>query len=90
MKDGDAREIDTNRVEQLNIGKKVYITQQAIDKVRLVNIPGHTDEENKYIQNQHKELLKKAMIENDSNEFAFVSKGKDDKNLLKLEEHNME
>ncbi|EGQ3459773.1 head protein [Staphylococcus pseudintermedius] len=79
LKDGDAREIDTNRVEQLNIGKKVYITQQAIDKVRLVNIPGHTDEENKYIQNQHKELLKKAMIENDSNEFAFVSKGKDDK-----------
>lgn len=75
LKDEDAQAIDTNRVEQLNIGKKVYITEQAIDKVKLINIPGHTDEENRFIQEKHKELLKDAMENNNSDEVAYLLKG---------------
>ena len=36
------------------LGKKIYITDQAIDKVRYVDIPTHTKEENQFIQEQHK------------------------------------
>ncbi|MGS3991589.1 minor capsid protein [Staphylococcus pseudintermedius] len=77
MRDEDSQEIyaNNNKVEQLNIGKKVYITEQAIDKVKLVKIPGHTDEENKFIQEKHKELLKDAKENNNSDEVAYLLKG---------------
>ncbi|EGQ4421663.1 head protein [Staphylococcus pseudintermedius] len=77
LKDEDAQAIYTNnnKVEQLNIGKKVFITDQAIDKVKLVKIPGHTDEENKFIQEKHKELLKDAKENNNSDEVVYISKG---------------
>ncbi|EHC9926312.1 minor capsid protein [Staphylococcus pseudintermedius] len=78
LKDGDTREVDTNSVEEANKPKKHMITESDIDNVEFVSIPGHTEEESHYIQEQHKRLLRKAMTENDSNEFAFISKGKDD------------
>ena len=56
------------------LGKKIYITDQAIDKVRYVDIPTHTKEENQFIQEQHKALLKEAKENNDSNEVAYLLK----------------
>ncbi|HDJ2900230.1 TPA: minor capsid protein [Staphylococcus aureus] len=56
------------------LGKKIYITDQAIDKVRYVDIPTHTKEENQFIQEQHKKLLKDAKENNDSNEVAYLLK----------------
>ena len=56
------------------LGKKIYITDQAIDKVRYVDIPTHTKEENQFIQEQHKALLKDAKENNDSNEVAYLLK----------------
>ncbi len=56
------------------LGKKIYITDQAIDKVRYVDIPTHTKEENQFIQEQHKALLKDAKENNDSNEVACLLK----------------
>lgn len=48
------------------------ITDKAIDRVPKVDISGYTDEQCKYIQQQHRELLKFARDKNDSNEAAFV------------------
>ncbi|PCF75300.1 head protein [Staphylococcus delphini] len=79
LKDEDAQAIDTNNVEEAHKPKKHWITKSDIENVEFVSIPGHTEEESRYIQEQHKRLLRKAMTENDSNEYAFVSKGKDDK-----------
>ncbi|MGV3096149.1 MULTISPECIES: head morphogenesis protein [Staphylococcus] len=50
------------------------ITNQAIDKVRYIDIPTHTKEDNKFIQEQHKALLKDAEENNDSNEVAYLLK----------------
>ncbi|HDK5727307.1 TPA: phage head morphogenesis protein, partial [Staphylococcus pseudintermedius] len=43
--------------------------------MKLVKIPGHTDEENKFIQEKHKELLKDAKENNNSDEVVYISKG---------------
>ena len=48
------------------------ITQEAIDHVPLIKINGFTGVQNLYIQQQHKELLRFALCENDSKECAFV------------------
>jgi len=56
------------------LGKKIHITDQAIDKVRYIDIPTHTKEENKFIQEHHKALLKDAKENNDSNEVAYLLK----------------
>ena len=48
------------------------ITQKAIDRVPNVEIPNFTDEQNRYIQAQHKELLQFARDENDNKEVAFI------------------
>ena len=57
---------ENNELKQAKVlGKKINITDQAIDKVRYVDIPTHTKEENHFIQEQHKnylEMLKKTMI----------------------------
>ena len=69
---------ETTNLSKLKVlGKKINITDQAIDKVRYIDIPTHTTEENKFIQEQHKALLKDAKRNNESNEVAYLLK--DDK-----------
>ncbi|MBM0829024.1 minor capsid protein [Staphylococcus epidermidis] len=64
-----------NELKQAKVlGKKINITDQAIDKVRYIDIPTHIKEENKFIQEHHKALLKDAKENNDSNEVAYLLK----------------
>ena len=66
---------ENNELKQAKVlGKKINITDQAIDKVRYVDIPTHTKEENHFIQEQHKKLLRDAKENNDSNEVAYLLK----------------
>ena len=68
-------EANTEKLEQAKVlGKKVNITDQAIDKIRYIDIPTHTKEENEFIQEQHKALLKDAKENNNSNEVAYLLK----------------
>lgn len=56
-----------------NIQKPITpITDNAISKVPKVSVDGFTDEQNLFIQNQHKDLLKYARDNNDNKEVAFV------------------
>ncbi len=57
-------------------GKKpiTKITDQTINCVPKVSIPQYSEEELLFIQEQHKELLRVAKNENNSNEVAFVLK----------------
>ena len=48
------------------------ITDKAIERVPKVAISGYSDEQNTFIQQQHKELLRYAKDNNDSKEVAFV------------------
>ena len=48
------------------------ITDNAIDRVPVVKIPGYTEEECEFIADQHKELLRYARDNNDNKEVAFV------------------
>lgn len=48
------------------------ISDKAIEKVPKVEISEYSDEQNAFIQQQHKELLKYAKDNNDSKEVAFV------------------
>lgn len=48
------------------------ITDKSIDKVSNAKIQGYTDEQFKFIQQQHKELLKYARNNNENKEVAFV------------------
>lgn len=57
---------------QKNRGEKVFITDQSIQKVRIVEPKGFSDETNKYIQSVHKELLDFSRNENFSDEVACV------------------
>lgn len=50
------------------------ITDQTINCVPKVSIPQYSEEELLFIQEQHKELLRVAKNENNSNEVAFVLK----------------
>lgn len=50
------------------------ITDNAINRVRKVNVDGYTDEQCIEIQKQHKDLLEYAKEHNDGNEVAFVFK----------------
>lgn len=53
-------------------GTKVDITNQAIEKVRLIKIKGLTEKNNIAIQEAHKGILKFAKEENNSNEVAGI------------------
>ena len=64
------RSLEENR--NGNIRSITKITPEAIDRVEMVSIPGYTDGKCKYIQQQHKELLETAMLDNDSREVAFI------------------
>lgn len=50
------------------------ITASSIEKVPKLSLKGYTDEQNTFIQQQHKELLWYARDENESKEVAFVFK----------------
>lgn len=59
-------------IEEGNKKAVTVITEKAIDRVPCVSIAGYTEQQNKYIQQQHKELLNYARSKNSSNEVAFV------------------
>ena len=67
----DGKQLE-ERLNQKNRGKKVFITEQAVDKVQLIEIPELSDEVNRYIWKTHKELLQFARTENASNEVACL------------------
>lgn len=64
----------TKQVElcQKNRGKKVMITEQAIEKIRMITLEGLTEDNNQYVREVHKELLQYAQNSNDSNEVACI------------------
>ncbi len=54
--------------------EKVMITNQAIEKVPLVKIPGFTEAQNLMLQRKHKELLSFAKEKNFSNEVLNIAR----------------
>lgn len=60
------------QLRQKNRGKKVFITDQAIQKVPLVAPNGADHQTALFIQETHRELLKFAQSQNDSNEVACL------------------
>lgn len=51
---------------------KIFINDVSISKISPPLIPDFSDEQNKRFAELHKELLTKSMLENDSNETAFL------------------
>lgn len=51
---------------------KIMINDVSISKATAPLIPGFSNEQNKRLAELHKELLTKSMLENDSNETAFL------------------
>lgn len=60
------------QLQQKNRGQKVFITDQAIQKVPLVAPTGTNRQTALFIQETHRELLKFAQSQNDSNEVACL------------------
>jgi hypothetical protein len=60
------------QLRQKNRGQKVFITDQAIQKVPLVAPNGADHQTALFIQETHRELLKFAQSQNDSNEVACL------------------
>ena len=60
------------QLRQKNRGQKVFITDQAIQKVPLVAPNGANHQTALFIQETHKELLRFAQKQNDSNEVACL------------------
>lgn len=63
---------NTPTVAQRNVGKKIEITDQAIDKVKTVPMDGVTDEVSKEVCKAHKDILKHSRKENNNNEVACL------------------
>ena len=59
-------------IKENNAKPITAITDNAISKVPKVSVDGFTDEQNLFIQNQHKDLLKYARDNNNNKEVAFV------------------
>lgn len=60
-------------IAENNSGKPItIITDTAIGKVKTVEIPGYSAEQNDFIRNQHMELLKTSRDKNNNNEVAFI------------------
>lgn len=57
---------------QHKYGKKVFITDQAIEKIKAIPIPGFTDENINVLQKTHKELLSFAKEHNNSDEVSCL------------------
>ena len=51
---------------------KIMINDVSISKATAPLVPGFSNEQNKRLAELHKELLTKSMLENDSNETAFL------------------
>lgn len=70
---------DKDKLSELNQAHKkgdfTEITDQAIDKVPLVRIPGFTEVENRNLQESHKALLRDARDNNQSNEVMHILTG---------------
>lgn len=64
--------LESGIIKESNTKPITKITDSAIDRVPKVEISRYSDEQNNYIQHQHKELLKFARDKNDSKEVAFV------------------
>lgn len=60
------------QLRQKNRGQKVFITDQAIQKVQLVAPNGANHQTALFIQETHRELLRFAQKQNDSNEVACL------------------
>ena len=60
-----------NKVSSKLGDRKVYITEQAIDKVKQVEFEGLLDSVG--LQELHRELLRKSMGDNDSNEVLTIA-----------------
>ncbi|HEM2734208.1 TPA: minor capsid protein [Streptococcus suis] len=56
-------------------GDKVFITNQSIEKVPLINIPGYSAVENSNIQLAHKQLLAETRDKNNSDELMYILLG---------------
>lgn len=63
-------------LDQHQKGKKVFITEQAIEKAKLVIPSGYTMEEAEKIQEMNKSILRYSMDCNYSNEVAMILDGK--------------
>lgn len=59
-------------IKETNKSPITQITDKAIERVPNLKIQGYSDEQSKFIQQQHKELLTYARDKNSSNEAAFV------------------
>lgn len=59
-------------VAQRNAGKKIEITDQAIDKVKTVPMNGVTDEVSEEVCKAHKDILKHSRKKNNNNEVACL------------------
>lgn len=59
-------------INEKSRGKATVITDGAIDRVPYIEVASLSEENNKFIHMQHKELLRYARDNNDSNEVAFV------------------
>lgn len=71
----EARELVKELAEELNQhkkGKKVYINDIAISKVKVAEMSGISKETAEAIRDAHRELLKFSMEHNDSNEVVTV------------------
>lgn len=51
---------------------KIFVTDVAIDKVPYMAIPGFNKEQNEYLQQEHKNILRIAKDENNSNEVGVL------------------
>lgn len=71
LKVGEIRS-QANVLGQKNRGKKVLITEQAIEKVREIVPSELTQSNGQIIKDTHQELLRYSMDQNDSNEVASV------------------
>lgn len=68
----NVKNVDTNYISQRKNNTKYTITDQAIDKVRKIDIKGHSSDELNSLQQMNKELLRVAKEQNDSNEVVMV------------------
>ena len=64
--------VDSGIIREQSKKPITKITDSAINRVPKVDIPTYTDEQNSFIQKQHKELLQYAVDENEHKEVAFA------------------
>jgi len=70
--DGLTNDADGDIIKENSKKAITPITDEAIEQVPNVSIPGYSSEQCEFIQQQHKELLKHARKNNENKEVAFV------------------